>query len=131
MTKTSKIKAIRGDGHWDSPHGTLYKFEYEFEDGQLINAKHKKSESPFNVGDTVEYEITDTKWNNGKVRRIQEQKKSFDTKGIEVGHAINNAVNMLCAGVEFDNVDNNLPTGQKIVQYARNIMQIAEKLKSE
>lgn len=132
--KTSKIKAIQANGTYKSNYGLLYKFEYELEDGTVINANHKTLQSPFNDGDEVEYEIKGTKdgftW--GTVKKPQEQTKDDSyVKGIEVGHAINNAVNMLCAGLTFDDVPGETSTGNKIYLYAKHIMVIAEKLKNE
>lgn len=135
MEKISKIKDIKGNGTWDSPnHGLFYKYEYQFEDGQVLNAQHK-SENPFKVGDTVQYEVKGTNdyGDYGKVSKAPQQQSSKDdyVKGIEVGHAINNAVNMICAGVELD-VE--VPTGtteEKIYLYAQKVMAIANRLKQE
>lgn len=56
----SKIKNIQSSGTFESKHGMLYKFEYEFEDGVSLMANHKTQQSPFKVGDEVEYEIRGT-----------------------------------------------------------------------
>ena len=53
----SKITNIQGAGTYDSQYGTLYKFEYTFEDGTTLVANHKTQNSPFNVGDSAEYEV--------------------------------------------------------------------------
>ena len=53
----AKIKAIQGSGTFESKFGLLYKFEYQFEDGVILTANHKTQQSPFKVGDEVEYEI--------------------------------------------------------------------------
>ena len=70
--KISKIKAIQGNGTFESKFGLMYKFEYVMEDGTLVNANHKTEQSPFKVGDTVEYEITNAEYNNGKVSKPQD-----------------------------------------------------------
>lgn len=137
----TKVKSIQANGTFKSPHGVdlgngqkgFFKFEYHFEDDEVLNVNHKTPEPPFKTGDEVEYEITNAQYNNGKVFKPKEQfqKKDDYVRGIEVGHAINNAVNMICAGVEFDNIPTDLKTGQKIEAYARNVMAIAEKLKNE
>lgn len=53
----AKIKAIQGSGTFESKFGLLYKFEYQFEDGVILTANHKTQQSPFKVGDEVDYEI--------------------------------------------------------------------------
>ena len=58
--KTSKIKNIQGAGDYDSKHGKLYKFEYEFEDGTILTANHKTQQSPFKIGDEAAYEVKGT-----------------------------------------------------------------------
>lgn len=54
--KTSKVKNVQGAGTWESQHGLMFKFDYEFEDGTVMQAMHK-SENHFNIGDEVEYEV--------------------------------------------------------------------------
>lgn len=56
MGKISKVKNVQGAGTWESQHGLMFKFDYEFEDGTVMQAMHK-SENHFNVGDEVEYEV--------------------------------------------------------------------------
>jgi hypothetical protein len=67
----SKITHISPNGHYDSPHGRLFKQQYVFEDGGELSANHKSENSPFKVGDEVEYEVNGTNsygaW--GKVRK--------------------------------------------------------------
>ena len=53
----TKVKSVQQDGTWQGKDGTMfYKHEYQFEDGVVMQASHKKV-SPFNVGDEVEYVI--------------------------------------------------------------------------
>ena len=72
--KQSKVKAVQPNGTWESQHGLFYKYEYTMEDGTVINAQHK-SQTPFNTGELVEYEVKGTNdygsW--GKVGKPQEQ----------------------------------------------------------
>jgi len=75
----STVKSIQGNGTFTSPHGAplgdgttgFFKFEYQMEDGAIVNANHKTAQSPFKVGDQVEYEITNHDHNNGKVKKPQ------------------------------------------------------------
>lgn len=130
----TKVKSVQANGTYQNKFGLLYKFDYEFEDGKSLSANHKTQEGNFKPGDEVEYEIKGSNdygsW--GSVSKPKEEFKKNDdyVKGIEVGHAINNAVNMICAGVEFEDVTTT-KTGQKIYEYAKHIMQISEKLKNE
>jgi len=79
--KTSKVKSVQPNGTYDSQYGVddgngnkiMYKFEYEMEDGTVMTAGHKTVQSPFNIGDTVEYEILNTNFNSGSVKKPQEQ----------------------------------------------------------
>lgn len=56
----SEITQITGSGTQDGEYGRLYKFEYSFEDGAILTARHKTQNSPFKVGDVAEYEIKGT-----------------------------------------------------------------------
>ena len=58
--KTTKVKSVTANGTYDHPqHGTFYKYEYVFDDNQVLAANHK-SQSPFKQGDTVEYLVKGT-----------------------------------------------------------------------
>ena len=149
MKTLSKVKSVQGNGSFENQYGAeqpdgkklLFSYEYEFEDGVCLKANHKTDDYPFPEGSDVEYEITSNSDKYGKKGKVSKPenpsvfsggKKNDDyIKGIEVGHAVNNAVNMLCAGLEFDNIPSDLKMGQKIEAYAQNIMMIANKLKSE
>ena len=135
MSKTSKVKYIEEVKQWGQGDRLTYYHNLECENGDEINIGKK---SQLKIGDEITYEIVGdlgqqkyTKAKAVKKEEFNQPNKDAYVKGIEVGHAINNAVNMLCAGVEFQNVDNELSTGKKIEAYARNIMIIAERLKNE
>ena len=135
MIKTSKVKYIEEVKQWGQGDRLTYYHNLECENGDEINIGKK---SQLKIGDEITYEITGelgqhkfTKAKAMKKEEFNQPNKDSYVKGIEVGHAINNAVNMLCAGVEFKNVDSDLSTGKKIEAYARNIMVIAERLKNE
>ena len=101
--KVSKVKAVQANGTWDSNYGTMYKFEYVMEDGQVVNANHKENKH-LDIGTEVEYEITNADYNNGKVKKYSpeysagnRQGNGDNLKGIKIGHAITNAVSLVCA----------------------------------
>lgn len=77
--KTSKVTAVTANGTYDSKFGLLYKFEYKFEDGQVLNANHKTQDGNYAVGEEVEYEVKGSNdygsW--GKVSRPQTEGGSF------------------------------------------------------
>ena len=149
MKTKSKITHITGNGSFENQYGAeqpdgkklLFKHEYTFEDGTVMEANHKTTTSPFNVGQEVEYEIKrdNSHGKSGKVSKPDDgngygvgggSKNQDYIKGIEVGHAVNNAVNLMCAGVELGIKDCST-NEEKIYENAKVIMQIAARLKSE
>lgn len=53
----TKVKSVQAGGTWNTPKGeTMYRHNYEMEDGIKIQANHK-TELPFKVGDSVDYEV--------------------------------------------------------------------------
>ena len=144
MKKISKVKNVQGNGSYENQYGAeqpdgkklLFKFDYDFEDGVSLSASHKTNVAPFPIGTEVEYEVTresDQYGKSGKVSKPQDfqggKKDDSYIKGIEVGHAVNNAVNMICAGVELEVEWKN--TEEKIYKYAKVIMAISNRLKAE
>ena len=135
IIKTSKVKAIKEMKPFTNSYGTTIYHMLEMENGDKINIG-KKSE--LKIGSEITYEIIETgqqEYNKAKSAKKEEfvprQKSDDYVKGIEVGHAVNNAVNMLCAGLEFDDIPEGINNDNKIYLYAKHIMKIAEKLKSE
>jgi hypothetical protein len=95
----SKITNIQGAGTYESQYGMLYKFEYTFEDGTTLVANHKSQSSPFNVGDSAEYEVKGSNdhgsW--GKVSKpdAQPHRSNADNQdAISRSVALNNAVQL-------------------------------------
>ena len=136
--KTSKVKAVQANGTWDSPNGIFYKFEYQMEDGQIVNAMHKTAEGFFKVGQDVEYEITKPEYNSGKVRKPEQgfqgsahqgSTKTYvdNTKGIKIGHAITNGVSIFLSNGSYEAMD----MKESIKAYAKMIHQISEELNNE
>ena len=114
----SKVKSVQANGTYDSQYGTLYKFDYEMEDGASLSANHK-SQTPFPVGTEVEYEIKGTTeyGNYGKVGKPQvgnfssngTQKKS---QGSTASFALSYAKDLVVAGkIEFEQI---LPSATKL-----------------
>jgi len=76
--KNSKIKKADFLNTFEFNGDTFYAHQYQMEDGTQINANHK-TQSPFKVGDEVEYEVTgnDPKGNpKGKVGKPKESNYS-------------------------------------------------------
>ena len=135
----SKIKNIQGDGSWESNYGTLYSFEYEFEDGTVLKANHKTQQSPFQIGQEAEYEITKQNeyGKSGKVKKPeQKQQKKDDSfweekdRKIAIGHAINNAVQIVVGIPEIQAIGND-KLEARITKYAKMILKISEELNQE
>ena len=148
MSEVKTIKKVTANGTTVNQYDNtdLYQFIYQFTDDSIIHARHK-SQSGFEAGSQVDVEVKGQYSkgnfmgeNYGQVKKVSSYSpggqsgpgKSDDyVKGIEVGHAVNNAVNMICAGVEFKDIDPNYPNDVKIKYYARKIMEIASELKAE
>ena len=144
--KTSKILSVDKVNEYTNSYGTTFYHNIQMENGDKINIGKKKTQQ---IGWEITYEIIGDQKEDGTYQEIYPKAKSvqkdqfnkpntysqkssgYDTKGVEVGHAINNAVNMICAGVSFDNVDPDMPSGKKIKAYARNILLISKQLKEE
>ena len=130
---TSKVKEVKSIKDWKSPSGLIKYHMIEMENGDKINIGKKKE---LQVGDEVTYEIIGDLGQHEftKANSVQKQfKPSYDSKGVEVGHAINNAVNMICAGQELETVElaGYKNTEEKIYRYAQMIMLIANKMRNE
>ncbi len=144
--KTSKILSVDSVKEYSTNNRVIYYHNLQMENGDKINIGKNKTQQ---VGWELTYEIVGDKKDDGTYQEIYPKAKyaqkeqfnkpnnysqkssGYDTKGVEVGHAINNAVNMICAGVTFDNVDSDMPSGEKIKAYARNILLISKQLKEE
>ncbi len=81
--KTGTILAINGNGTWKE----LYKFEYEMKDNESGNtetggALHKTKDSPYHIGQIIDYEITvnDKGYSNIK---FQNEKPTFSSKNYQ------------------------------------------------
>ena len=137
----SKVVSAQGAGTWEAHGKTFYTYDYAFEDGNVLRASHL-TQNPFQAGATVSYQPT--KENQfgfyGKVAKAEYggdtdtdvQKRSprkFDdnTRGIKIGHAINNAV-ILVSGVGCLEDMNHYDS---IKEYAKMIYQISEELNNE
>jgi hypothetical protein len=134
--KTSKVKAITECKEYTNDYGTTYYHNIEMENGDKLNIGKKKklsigTELTYEfVGDLGQHEYTKAKTVNPEYE--QKQSKNADyIKGIEVGHAVNNAVNLMAAGVELDVTVASGTNEEKIYEYAKKIMAIANRLKSE
>ena len=130
--KTSKIKTIAECKPWTGEKGTVYYHNLAMENGDKINIGKKKELS---VGEELHYEIIGDigqhEYTKAKSVNPQFQKKNDDyVKGIEVGHAINNAVNMVCAGVDLLPGEEFKTEAHKIYKFAEKVLQISDELKA-
>lgn len=117
--KTSKVTKIDATGEsWESRNGTMYVFRVHLEDGTEGEVNAKSQDGPaYSEGDTVEYtvqrehngvkKLTVKKEGSGysqggktPSRAAQAPSRDFqpkDTRGIEVGQALNKAVDVVIA----------------------------------
>ena len=64
----SKITKVTGNGSWQGNYGTMYSFEYQFEDGTVGLANHQVNKAKYNLDETVDYEISgQDKMGNNKI----------------------------------------------------------------
>jgi hypothetical protein len=78
MEKTSKVTRVTGNGSWDSQYGKMYKFEIEFENGDIGNYNSKILEQKsFKENDTCTYDITTKEVNGVKYHTIKPVKQAF------------------------------------------------------
>lgn len=129
----SKVKNVQANGTWDGQHGTMYKFEYEFEDGRIVECMHKTSSPRFKPGDDCEYEITGTYngQHRGKIQRPQTATSSFagsakndpDTvKRINASWAIEQAIRLMGNTVEPNHGDRIIAKALAILDWRDSLM---------
>jgi len=133
----SKVVKIESVKPWTGSNGTVHYHNLEMDNGDKINIGKKKELS---IGDELSYEIVEQDGSSEyhKAKTLMENNfnsggkgKSDDyVKGIEVGHAINNAVNLICAGSDLD-IKECRSVEEKIYESAKVIMAISSRLKQE
>lgn len=113
MIKTSKIQEIHKMSPWEGPNGTIVYHHLLMENGDLIDIGKKKE---CKVGWELTYRIVDTqhKYNKAKAEQPQPgtpaaqniqtniQNKDDREKKIAIGHAINNATQIVMAQMTLD-----------------------------
>lgn len=73
---TSKIIKVTGNGKWDGPNGTLYKFEVEFENHDIGGVMTKElDQKRWVVGETIGY-TKEVKGNFTNFKRVDEKPKT-------------------------------------------------------
>jgi len=60
-TQLKKVASIQGAGTYEGQHGTLFSFDYAFEDESTLRANHKTAQSLFKVGDEVDVLVRGSK----------------------------------------------------------------------
>lgn len=83
--QTKKVTSIQGAGTYEGQHGTLYAFDYSFDDETTIRANHKTTAPPFSVGDEVDVMVRGSKdgFSWGTVKRPENL--AFASKVTSVG----------------------------------------------
>jgi hypothetical protein len=73
--KSAAIKEITPTGTWKD----LFKFDYEMEGGEKGGALHKTKDSPYHVGQIIEYEVTTNDKGYSNIK-FQNDKPVFSSK---------------------------------------------------
>lgn len=121
-TKKSKVKSVQGNGTWNSPNGLFYKWEVEFENGDVGGAMTKKTpQDRFVVGKETSYTIEDR--NGFKVVKYVDEKpfnkETKDTGTITALSCISSACINLQQSPQAGDVDKILFMAEKFFQYAK------------
>lgn len=110
MEKKSKITKVTPNGSFNGQHGTMYKFEVHFENGDYGDANCKSvDQKTWVVGETVTYTLApnaNSKY-NGKLNKIKEPETQSNNnnsnpdrqKSIEKQCALKCAVELFKGGV--------------------------------
>lgn len=132
--KTSKVKAIESIKEWGDGDRKTFYHNLEMDNGDKINLGKKKE---LEIGAELTYEITgDEQHEYRKAKTINpefnaSQPTGDNLKGIKIGHAINNAVNLHCALGLPENVSPATTAKGSIKEYAKMIYIISEELNNE
>lgn len=72
MEKSNKVKNITGNGTWESKYGMLFKFEVEFDNGDIGEYNSKsKDQNKFIIGQIANYDITSRESNGNTYYTIK------------------------------------------------------------
>lgn len=132
MAKKSKVKSTTFKSEWKNPTSGMivYYHEIELENGDKGQIGTKAKEG-LAIGEEINYSITEDGRGGFKIKKEQTTFQKAYTKagdnaeyqnGIAVGHSLNNAVLLICAGkVDIKDLEST----------ARRILEIAVKMKNE
>ena len=65
--KKGKIKFIQEKGEWSNSSGTFNKFQVHFDDGQSYQFLGKSKTFKKEIGDEVEYEVTNKQYGTARL----------------------------------------------------------------
>ena len=68
-----KIKFIQEKGEWSNSSGTFNKFQVTFDDGKSYQFLGKSTKFKKNIGDLIEYEVTNEQYGTAKLVYTQQQ----------------------------------------------------------
>lgn len=78
-TKTAKVTEILQRRKWEGPHGTVYYYKLEMDNGE-IGEIGKKKDNAIHVGESLTYTSEDGDWGL-KFKAVQENSNGFGGKG--------------------------------------------------
>lgn len=131
MVKTAKVNRVNQVKPWNGSNGTVYYCQCEMDNGDKIEIGKKKE---VQEGWELTYQITDTQqeYNKAKAAKLDNFQgggfaKTDNTKGIKIGHAITNAVSLVCA-----NGIGHAPNEKEAIKmYAKMIYELSDELNNE
>ena len=106
-----KIKLIQEKGEWSNSSGTFNKFQVTFDDGKSYQFLGKSTKFRKNIGDLIEYEVTNQQY--GTARLITTQPQATQSKDVTISKLA-----CLKAAAEF-NAGNPLSDKVSVVEDAK------------
>jgi len=111
----SKITEIRPKGTAQLKHGTFFKNEVFLANGNSYTFLSKKETFPKNVGDVIDYEVTNEEYGTAKLIYVQDKPSNDINDRIRFQVAFKGAIELAASGKikldeieEFTNQFNNL-----------------------
>jgi len=94
---TSKVENVQGNGSWEGKYGTMYSYEYKFENGEVGLANHKTNTAKYNKGESVSYEMAKDLQGNNSIKFITVDKTYNNQQNSTSSFALSYAKDLVVA----------------------------------